>query len=226
MKLNKIEFVLMNNPIRAFIQKKREIRILRRMTPITNIGIALEIGCGNGYGTSLIKKHFCPGRIEAIDLDEKMIQIARRKNRDSSIQYYVMDASALSFADRTFDAIFDFGIIHHIPNWKDCISEMYRVLKDNGEAIVEELSIDTFSTLPGRMWKVLLDHPYNEMFSTAEFLEGLADAGFELQGFSEYLPWRLFKHFSLVAKKHTADNESLPNSRRSVSVESSGIGHY
>lgn len=201
MKLNKIEFALVNNPIRAFIQKKYEMRILRRITPITNIGMALEIGCGNGYGTKLIKKHFGPRRIEAIDLDEKMIEIARRKNRDSSIQYYVMDASALSFADRTFDAIFDFGIIHHIPNWEECISEMYRVLKDNGEAILEELSIETFATLPGRIWKGFLDHPYSKMFSTAEFLEGLSAAGFEVQGFAEYYPLRLFKHFSLVAKK-------------------------
>jgi len=161
------------------------------------------------YGTKLIKEYFSPRRLEAIDFDEKMIQIARRKNRDSSIQYHVMDASTLSFTDRTFDAIFDFGIIHHVPNWKDCISEMYRVLKDHDEVILEELSIDTFSTPPGRIWKGLLDHPYNEMFSTAEFLESLSATGFALQGFSEYHPLRLFKHFSLVAKKQTAHNESL-----------------
>jgi ubiquinone/menaquinone biosynthesis C-methylase UbiE len=208
MKLNKFEFVLMNNPIRAFIQKKYEIRILRKMSPITNIGIALEIGCGSGYGTKLIKQHFCAKKIEAIDLDEKMIEIARRKNRDSSIQYYVMDASTLSFADSTFDAIFDFGIIHHVPNWKDCISEMHRVLKDNGQAIIEELSIDTFNTLPGRIWKGLLDHPYHDMFSTGEFLESLAAKGFELQEFSEYQPLRLFKHFALVAKKLAAHYEA------------------
>lgn len=210
MKLNKIEFALMNNPIRAFIQEKHEVRVLRRMTPITDIGIALEIGCGNGYGTKLIKENFCPKRIEAVDLDEKMIRIARRKNRDSSIQYHVMDAATLSFADRTFDAVFDFGIIHHIPNWKDCISEMHRVLKDHGEVILEEISIDTFSPLAGRIWKVLLEHPYQEMFSTAAFLESLADAGFALQGFAESYPLRLFKYFSLVAKKQPAPTESLP----------------
>ena len=206
----------MNNPIRAFIQKKHEIRVLRRMTPITNIGIALEIGCGNGYGTRLIKAYFCPRRIEAIDLDENMIQIARRKNRDSSIQYHVMDASTLSFTDRSFDAIFDFGIIHHIPNWKDCISEMHRVLKVNGEVILEEISIDTFSTLPGRIWKGLLDHPYNEMFTTAEFLESIAAAGFALQGFAESNPLRLFKYFSLAAKKQSAHNELLQSNAQAT----------
>jgi methylase of polypeptide subunit release factors len=71
MKLNKIEFALMNNPIRAFIQEKHEIAVLRKMFSLANIENALEIGCGNGYGTKLIKKYFRPRRIDAVDLDEK-----------------------------------------------------------------------------------------------------------------------------------------------------------
>jgi hypothetical protein len=47
------------------------------------------------------------------------------------------------------------------------------------------------------------------MFSTAQFLESLVAAGFVLQGFSESYPLRLFKHFSLVAKKLVPDNQSL-----------------
>jgi len=203
MKLNKFEFLLMNNPVRSFIQEMHEVRVLRSMTSIGNIDRALEIGCGNGYGTKLIKKYFNPKRIDAVDLDEKMIDIAKRKNGDSSIHYEVMDASRLSFSDNMFDAIFDFGIIHHIPNWRDCISEMNRVLKAGGEAILEELSTDTFKTLPGRMWKGLLDHPYDKMFSTTEFVEGLVAGGFTLGGFRESYALRLFKHFSIVARKQS-----------------------
>jgi ubiquinone/menaquinone biosynthesis C-methylase UbiE len=152
MRLNNFEFLLMNNPVRSFIQEMHEVRVLRGMTSIGNIDRALEIGCGNGHGSKLIKKYFRPRLIDAIDLDEKMIELAKRRNDDSSIRYEVMDASKLNFPDSTFDAIFDFGIIHHIPNWRDCISEMNRVLKTGGEAILEDLSTDTFRTLPGRVW--------------------------------------------------------------------------
>jgi ubiquinone/menaquinone biosynthesis C-methylase UbiE len=99
MKLNKLEFLLMNNPIRAFVQERHEVRVLRDMTSIGKVERALEIGCGNGHGTQLIKKYFGPKLIDAIDLDEKMIEIARRKNDDSSIHYHVMDASRLGFSD-------------------------------------------------------------------------------------------------------------------------------
>jgi ubiquinone/menaquinone biosynthesis C-methylase UbiE len=203
MKLNKIEFLLMNNPIRALVQERHEIRVLRGMTSIGNIDRALEIGCGNGHGTKLIKKYFNPKWVDAVDLDEKMIQIARKKNSDSSIHYDIMDASRLGFPDNTFDAVFDFGVIHHVPNWGDCISEMKRILKPGGETILEELSSDTFGTLSGRLWKTLLDHPYDKMFSTTEFVESLIAAGFALERFRESYPLRLFKHFSLVAIKQT-----------------------
>ena len=83
--------------------------------------------------------------------------------------FQVVDASKLDFPDESFDAIFDFGIIHHIPNWKNCIGKLRRVLKDGGKLILEALSIDTFSGSPGRLYKSLLTHPYDQMFSTEEF---------------------------------------------------------
>jgi len=72
MKLNTLEFLAMNNPIRAFIQEKYELKILRAMTSVKNAQIALEIGCGNGNGSKLIKKYFSLKNIIGIDLDEKM----------------------------------------------------------------------------------------------------------------------------------------------------------
>jgi ubiquinone/menaquinone biosynthesis C-methylase UbiE len=204
MKLNRFEFLLMNNPVRAFVQERYEVRVLRRMTSIANIDRALEIGCGNGHGAKLIRKYFGPRLIDAIDLDEKMIEIAKRTNGDPSIRFQVMDASRLDFPDNTFDAIFDFGIIHHIPNWRDCIAEMNRVLKAGGEAILVDLTRDTFQALPGRIWKVFLDHPYDKMFSKTEFVEGLVAGGFKVESFHEYYLLRLIKHFSLVARKQYA----------------------
>ena len=200
MKLNKLEFFLMNNPLRALIQEHYELKIFKKMASIKKIDIALEIGCGNGNGTGLIKKYFNPNKIIAIDLDEKMIDIAQRKNTDASIIFKVMDASNLDFPNNHFDAIFDFGIIHHIPNWKDCLTELKRVIKKDGELILEELSLDTFSGFPGRFWESLLSHPYEQMFSTDDFIQQLKDVGFTINRFRKSNPMKMIKHFSLTAK--------------------------
>jgi ubiquinone/menaquinone biosynthesis C-methylase UbiE len=199
--LNRLEFRLMNNPLRAFIQERYEMKIFRSMTENRSFGNVLEIGCGNGTGTRLIKKYFQPGKITAIDLDERMIKIAAANNSDPSIQFRAMDASKLEFSKGHFDAVFDFGIIHHIPDWRKCIKELYRVLKKGGEVILEELSVETFKTPSGKLWKLLLDHPYNSIFSTDEFKKQMADAGFKILSYKESNPLKMIKHFSLVAKK-------------------------
>ncbi len=199
MRLNKLEFLAMNNPVRGFIQENYELRILRGMTSLENIQTALEIGCGNGTGTRLIRKYFSFQKIIGIDLDERMINIAVKRNRDASVSYRVMDASKLDFPDAFFDAVFDFGIIHHIPNWRDALKEMHRVLKPGGEIILEDLSIDSFSKDIGRLWRVLSDHPYEFMYTPRQFTEFLDEIGFAITNYKESNPLGLIKFFSLDA---------------------------
>ena len=191
----------MNNPLRAMIQDKYELKILRKMSSLKNVEKALEIGCGNGYGTKLIKKYYSPKNIIAIDLDEKMIKIAQKRNTDTSITFKVMNAAQLDFPNNYFDVVFDFGIIHHIPNWKDCIQELKRVLKPNGKIILEELSLETFSIGVGKIWKKILEHPYENMYTRNQFSQYIKEIGFEIVNYKEFNPLKLIKHFSLTAVK-------------------------
>ena len=201
MKLNKLEFLAMNSPLRAFFQEKYELRILRKMTSLKNAQVVLEIGCGNGNGSKLIKKYFSPHRIIGIDLDEKMIKNASKRNHDKSISFRVMDASKLDFQDKYFDAVFDFGIIHHIPNWKDSLNEIKRVLKPNGEVILEDLSIASFSHGIGNLWRILSDHPYQSMYTPEQFTEFMNDIGLTINKYKEYNPLKFIRFFSLNAIK-------------------------
>lgn len=203
MKLNKIEFLAMNNPIRAFIQEKYELKILRAMTSVKDAQMVLEIGCGNGNGSKLIKKYFSPKNIIGIDLDEKMIKLASKRNLDTSISYRVMDASNLDFPDKHFDVVFDFGIIHHIPNYKDSLKEIERVLKPKGELILEDLSIGSFTKGIGKLWRILSDHPYQSMYTPEQFTGFLNEIGFTIKNYKESNPLKMVKFFSLNAIKNS-----------------------
>lgn len=197
--LNKIEFMLMNNPIRAFIQKNIEIKRLKKYATIDKNKTILEIGCGNGNGTKLIKHYFSPKQIIAVDLDKKMVKIAKKKNKDHSISFEVGNAAKLKYNSNQFDAVVDFGIIHHIPNWKTCLKEIKRVLKPGGELIAEDLSIETFSTPFGKLLKRILKHPYQQMYTTDEFVEELRRLGFQIKTKKEYSLG--IKYFLVIAKK-------------------------
>ncbi len=202
MLMNKVEVFLMNNPIRRLIQSTLEVKRMKKLSELPGgMPLVLEIGCGSGHGTRLIKKHFLPEQIEAIDLDPKMIAVAKKRNRDALVSFNVGDAAKLDFKTSTFDAIFDFGIIHHIPNWHDCIKELYRVLKPGGYLILEDLSIETFSTPFGKFLRKILVHPYKEMFKRDEFITYLKKTGFKINKQVSYNPLGLIPYFVVIAKK-------------------------
>lgn len=199
MLMNKTEFYLMNNPIRGFIQDKLEARRLRKFSDLPAGKTILEIGCGSGRGTKLITQYFKPARVEALDLDPKMIAVAKKTNVNPNVQFQVGDAAKLNFPDSTFGAVVDFGIIHHIPNWRDCLKELHRVVKPGGQLILEDLSIETFSTPFGRLLRKLLAHPYQDMFTQAEFVNELKALGFIVETEKQYYPG--LKYFVVIARK-------------------------
>jgi len=189
----------MNNPIRNLIQKHIEFKRLRKFSGLLPNKSILEIGCGVGNGSKLIKKYFQPKTVCATDLDKRMINIAKKKNRDNSISFEVQNAANLKYKNNNFDAVFDLGVIHHIPNWKKCLRELKRVLKPKGQLIIEDLSIETFSASSGKLTKNMLDHPYSSMYKEEEFVSYLKKIGFKIIEHKSYSP--LLRYFLIVAQK-------------------------
>ena len=176
MKLNWIEFAAMNNPVRAWLQRHFEARRLLEMGgPATNAR-TLEIGCGRGIGTQLILDVFHAATVDAFDLDPRMIKRAakRLKNRGDRVRLWVGDAAKIDAPDASYDAAFDFGIIHHIPDWRKSLAEVHRVLKPGGRFYAEEILKD-FILHP--VWRRLLDHPIENRFAHREFIDALNQTG-------------------------------------------------
>jgi trans-aconitate methyltransferase len=119
MKLNKIEKLLMNNPIRAFIQRNYESPLLKILGGNhINFNRALEMGCGRGVGTKILFEYFKCNSVTAFDLDEDMVEKARSNliQYQQKLKLYVADATQIPEQNESFEVVFDFGIIHHIPN--------------------------------------------------------------------------------------------------------------
>jgi ubiquinone/menaquinone biosynthesis C-methylase UbiE len=177
MLLNRFEYHFMNNPVRAAVQRHVEARRLLRMGGPVRGGRALEIGCGRGVGAGIVLDQFGAGSVEAFDLDQRMVRLARKRlaRRGRRACVWTGDASAIPAPDETYDAVFDFGIVHHIPQWRDALAEVWRVLKPGGRFYAEEVLHDF---LDHPITRRLFHHPQHDRFDWQGFLAGLEQVGF------------------------------------------------
>ena len=111
-----------------------------------------------------------------------MIRRAKRKaGALPNATFMEGDVSNLEFPDSSFDLIIDFGIVHHVPNWKDALAEVHRTLKVHGEFLFEDLSLETWERGIGIPFKRIADHPYDRMFRKQEFIDEILAHGFAVE---------------------------------------------
>ncbi len=152
------------------------------------VGRALEIGCGRGVGVEIILRHFGADSVDAFDLDPRMVERARARLGpvDGRVHLWVGDATQICVPDEAYDAVFDFGIIHHVPDWRRVLGEVHRVLKPGGTFYAEEV-LRRLICHP--VTRRVLRHPQEDRFDTAEFRSALETADLVPVGEKEMWGW-------------------------------------
>lgn len=172
MKLNWAERWVVNNPLRVF-QQQIEIAWFKRMMPLAPGKTVLEMGCGRGAGAKLIFRTFQPAGLHVQDLDIKMIVKAKQYLGGvelKKISLSVGDAVGLPFQANSLDAIFGFGFLHHVPDWRSALAEISRVLKTGGLYYFEELYPELYQNV---ITKHILLHPEHDRFSSYDLRQEL-----------------------------------------------------
>lgn len=93
----------------------------------------LEVGCGMGTHASLIAT--AGGRLTAVDLTERAVEMTRRRFELFGLGGRIerADAESLPFRDASFDLVWSWGVIHHSSSFERCLSEIRRVLRAGGK---------------------------------------------------------------------------------------------
>ena len=171
-----------NSFVRRFVQRgqARQWRAMRRMAPGADV---LEIGCGNGAGAGIILDLFAPRALTALDPDPAMLRLARKRLVRSAeagaavVEVVEGDAQNLPFETGRFDAVFNFGIVHHLEDWRKGVSEVARVLRPGGAFYIEEIFPGLYANA---LLRHVVAHPVNDRFQAPEFKAALAGSGLVL----------------------------------------------
>jgi ubiquinone/menaquinone biosynthesis C-methylase UbiE len=115
-----------------------------------------------------------------------MIKLARRRLTSHSqvAGLLVGDATRMPYRNELFDAVFESGVVHHVPNWRATLREVGRVLKPGGSFYFGEPS-------RGRLRRGLyrlLPHRVESMFDAEEWRSALAKAGLAVEEPLQRLP--------------------------------------
>jgi arsenite methyltransferase len=98
----------------------------------------VDLGCGPGLLARQMAERVGPGgEIQCIDASESMIAIARGRLASMGwVHVRAGDVSALPYADSTFDVAVCTQVYEYVPDIDRALSELYRVLKPSGRAVV------------------------------------------------------------------------------------------
>ena len=137
--------------------RQREIDAVFRRAPPGTFDEALELGAGDGFQSRFLAVY--ARRVVCTDMNADRL----RGEAHPSITYEVCDTEELPYETGRFDLIYSSNLLEHLQNPARALSEMHRVLKENGVMI---------HVVPNRFWKALQFAMFvpNQLLQMAEIL--------------------------------------------------------
>lgn len=140
----------------------------------------LELACGTG----LLSVKIAPmvKQLEATDFSAEMIEQAKKKPHSSKLYFSVKDATSLPYAPGSFDAAVVSNALHIMPDPQKALSEIRRVLKNDGMLIAPTFT--AAGSFGGRIRIRIMELSGFRVFhkwTPESFLAFLRENGFKIQ---------------------------------------------
>jgi len=106
--------------------------ILKRIPSKTRT--VLDLGCGDGFLSCRIAERGY--QVTSVDLSSNRLKRFKEQADRLNIQQIVSDIAKVDLPSESFDLIVCSEVIEHLPNYKDVLAEVWRLLKKEGHFIV------------------------------------------------------------------------------------------
>lgn len=129
----------------ASIQRLAANRLIEEI-PENNFRQILEIGCGTGIYTRLLKERFGFSRIRAVDISEKMIRVARENIWAQNVEFEIGDAEKIAL-DEGYDLITSNSAMQWFESIESALQRYANVLNKGAWFVFSSFGPLTFAEL-------------------------------------------------------------------------------
>ncbi|MDD4894853.1 MAG: malonyl-ACP O-methyltransferase BioC [Candidatus Omnitrophica bacterium] len=142
----------------ADVQKRVALEILSQIEG-DKFNKVLEIGCGTGNYTILLRKQLKEAKITAIDISPKMIEVAQDKLKDKSVEFIVGDAESGHFPANQYDLVTSNACFQWFEDLERALEKYRALLKKRGAILFSIFGPLTFWELNTALGSVLKNTP-------------------------------------------------------------------
>jgi SAM-dependent methyltransferase len=152
----------------------------------------LDVGCGEGVLVHKWAARAGVGRVVGIDLEEESIQAGWAERQAANLEYRVMEAENLPFADGEFELASAIEVLEHVPDPQHTVSEMARCAERHLLVSVPREPLWRIVNMArGAYWQQLGNTPgHLNHWSTRSFVDLLAQHG-EVTEVRTPFPWTM-----------------------------------
>lgn len=164
----------------AFLQREVADRLLERLDMIRiEPERILDLGCGTGRASEILKQRHRKARVVGLDLAHAMAGRCRRRSRwMRPVDAVCADAARLPLASDSIDLVFSSLMLQWVGDRVACFDELRRVMRPDGVLLFTTFGPDTLTELR-QSWAAANGHAHVHDFDDMHHIgDELVQAGF------------------------------------------------
>jgi len=139
----------------------------------------LDVGCGDGFYDHAIARS--GAQVVGIDINERRLAAARKRNAMERTEFRFMDAEAMDLPDQSFDKVVSFCVIEHFSREQRVLEHIQRVLKPGGMLFISADSLSNPEITEAERAAHRHRYAVNTFYTVDVLLQKLEAAGLELE---------------------------------------------